>query len=508
MSSFFDIFRWDRFVATNAIEVLFWLLAGISVLAGGFGVLAGVRALAGDEIGGLVLITIAIFGGVAGIVLARILCEAVVILFRINDSLAEIADNVAEPADEEAEPPPRTDRRAGAEPARAAARPERREPLAVELAAIDHRVAAAEALDDRRPEPRNWDVRAPEPRRTEPRSWDVRAPEPRPAETSLRQPPERAPDPRADEMAAQRAEEYRQAELRRIEARAAAARQAEPSRNDRSEPLRPETYRPETHRNDAHRQEVHRHDPHPEPRGHERRPGELRHSEPRAAETRHVEPLRAEARPPEPRQVENGELRARSFETKATEPRAGEGRDAAPALRPAIDAAPDDRRSLLRMSSTRDTSRAVAAEPERRTPQVAPRDLPGVRPFGSDDSGGTRSPQPAARPEPLLSREIRTAEPADRAAEPLDAMVSVLVEATQSVVAAAGVVAPPPQDDRGEPDAAPDETDADPKTAEAAAKDRRDGDSKPVRKGVGRSSGRGRSTRSKAGPGRPKLGGG
>ncbi|MBN8998712.1 MAG: DUF4282 domain-containing protein, partial [Rhizobiales bacterium] len=94
MSSFFDIFRWDRFVATNAIEVLFWLLAGIMVLAGGFGILAGVRLLPLDEIAGLVLIAVSIIGGVAGLVLARVLCEAVVILFRINDSLADIAETV------------------------------------------------------------------------------------------------------------------------------------------------------------------------------------------------------------------------------------------------------------------------------------------------------------------------------------------------------------------------------------------------------------------------------
>ena len=111
MNSFFDIFRWDRFVSSSAVEVLFWLLAGLSILGGAYGVITGVQLLASDEARGLIAIAGSIIGGVAGMVLARILCEAVVILFRVNDSLADIADRIAETAVQDEIDPVRTERR-------------------------------------------------------------------------------------------------------------------------------------------------------------------------------------------------------------------------------------------------------------------------------------------------------------------------------------------------------------------------------------------------------------
>jgi hypothetical protein len=110
MISFLDLFKWDRFVATSFIELLFWLLTAIAVLLGIAGVAGGVVQAGVDPAGGLVAIALSILGGFAGIVAARALCEAVIMLFRVNENLMDIRDSLAAAqgshAPEHAAPPP------------------------------------------------------------------------------------------------------------------------------------------------------------------------------------------------------------------------------------------------------------------------------------------------------------------------------------------------------------------------------------------------------------------
>ncbi|MCX5515627.1 hypothetical protein C3941_06745 [Kaistia algarum] len=363
MNSFFDIFRWDRFVATNAIEVLFWLVAGLSVLGGGYGVLAGVHSLQADEVGGLIVIALSIIGGVTGIVFARILCEAIVILFRINDNLADLVERDADaPASDDNRDADwaRTDRRP------AGAQPERRDPLAVELAAIDHRVAAAEAMDDRLPdlklaEARNWETRETAARRVEPRSWDLRAPEPRAAEPASRRSfEERHAEPRHPEPGSHRAEERLHAEARRAESRGAAQRPAEPRRP-----------------------EPHPIEPHVESRLSERRATESRPPEPRSFESRLIEGRASEVRPRDARPVDNHTAAhaARPEPAPGSDPRHAPMRPAdrlpqlpqpgsAEAPRHASPAAPREG-TAMRSPDARDASGARPALPPTRQAQAA-----------------------------------------------------------------------------------------------------------------------------------------
>jgi hypothetical protein len=95
MISFLDLFKWDRFVATSFVELLFWLLTAVAVLLGITGVIGGVAQIAADPTGGLIAIAVSILGGLAGIVAARTLCEAVIMLFRVNENLMDIRDNLA-----------------------------------------------------------------------------------------------------------------------------------------------------------------------------------------------------------------------------------------------------------------------------------------------------------------------------------------------------------------------------------------------------------------------------
>jgi hypothetical protein len=95
MISFLDLFKWDRFVATSFIEVLFWLLTAIAVLLGVAGVIDGVAQVSVDPARGLFAIALSILGGLAAIVVARTLCEAAIMLFRVNENLMDIRDNLA-----------------------------------------------------------------------------------------------------------------------------------------------------------------------------------------------------------------------------------------------------------------------------------------------------------------------------------------------------------------------------------------------------------------------------
>ncbi|MCX5495196.1 DUF4282 domain-containing protein [Kaistia dalseonensis] len=241
MISFFDVFRWDRFVATSVIELLFWLLAAMSVLLGGYGLFAGLQFLSSSPIGGLLAIALSIIGGVTGIVGARVLCEAVVIMFRMNDNLLDIRENTlavaetptpaAAPQAAVAEDPELAmlERKLAESRAQAARRLETRavehrahepviEPKAIEVRVPEPRV---EARVEPRPEPRvsesrparSWEVRAPEPRRTEPRAWDAQPGENRPQEGRTYEP---------------RSPEHRSSETRAVEARLSEHRLHEP----------------------------------------------------------------------------------------------------------------------------------------------------------------------------------------------------------------------------------------------------------------------------------------
>jgi hypothetical protein len=95
MISFLDLFKCERFVATSFAELLFWLLAAVAVLLGLSGVVSGIGQAQVEPAGGLITIALSIVGGLAGIVAARMLCEAVIMVFRANESLLDIRDSLA-----------------------------------------------------------------------------------------------------------------------------------------------------------------------------------------------------------------------------------------------------------------------------------------------------------------------------------------------------------------------------------------------------------------------------
>ena len=173
MISFFDLFKWDRFVATSVIELLFWLLAAIAVLFGISGLIGGLALVQLAPANGLLAIAGSIIGTLAAIVAARVVCEAVIMLFRVNENLMDIRDSLAAGAERYPVAAP--------EPAPASA-PE---------AVIDAFTMAFEemlppppvvAAPAPRAENRWNESKAPEPRAQEPRAPESRPPQARPVE--------------------------------------------------------------------------------------------------------------------------------------------------------------------------------------------------------------------------------------------------------------------------------------------------------------------------------------
>lgn len=192
MISFLDLFKWDRFVATSVIELLFWLLAAIAVLFGISGLLSGLALVQIAPGHGLLAIAGSMIGTLAAIVAARVVCEAVVMLFRVNENLMDIRDSLANAAE--------------------------RQPHAIEVPALDPYAAAIEAMLPEPPRPAA--ATTPPPSRAENRWGEPRPPEPHPPEP-------RAQEPRQEPKAEPRSSEARAAEARSSETASLEARLAE-----------------------------------------------------------------------------------------------------------------------------------------------------------------------------------------------------------------------------------------------------------------------------------------
>jgi hypothetical protein len=76
-----DFLSFNRMITPVFIHVIYWigiaavLLAGFGVIAGGGGILKGLLAM------------------VVGVIVVRVGCEVLIVLFRINDNLAAIRNS-------------------------------------------------------------------------------------------------------------------------------------------------------------------------------------------------------------------------------------------------------------------------------------------------------------------------------------------------------------------------------------------------------------------------------
>jgi hypothetical protein len=85
-----DLFQWERFVTPTVIKVFYWLAVVISVLLGFAGVISSLTTMAYNPFVGMVFLIVSVLGAGMGVILARIVAEFVLIVFRINEHLGAI----------------------------------------------------------------------------------------------------------------------------------------------------------------------------------------------------------------------------------------------------------------------------------------------------------------------------------------------------------------------------------------------------------------------------------
>ena len=87
-----DLLQWDRFVTPSVIRVFYWLAAGLTLLTGLSFIFTAFATMAVNFFAGLFLLLAALLFMVAGVIFVRIICELVMVLFRINEHLGAIRD--------------------------------------------------------------------------------------------------------------------------------------------------------------------------------------------------------------------------------------------------------------------------------------------------------------------------------------------------------------------------------------------------------------------------------
>ena len=85
-----DLFQWERFVTPTVIKVFYWLAAVISVLLGLAGAVSSLTTMAFNPFVGMMFLIASLLGACMGVIVARIIAEFVLIVFRINEHLAAI----------------------------------------------------------------------------------------------------------------------------------------------------------------------------------------------------------------------------------------------------------------------------------------------------------------------------------------------------------------------------------------------------------------------------------
>jgi hypothetical protein len=85
-----DLFQWERFITPSIIKVFYALSVLIALLGGLAGIVSGLLAMPVNPIGGALSAVVSLFGMVAGIIVARLIAELILMVFRINEHLSAI----------------------------------------------------------------------------------------------------------------------------------------------------------------------------------------------------------------------------------------------------------------------------------------------------------------------------------------------------------------------------------------------------------------------------------
>jgi hypothetical protein len=92
MVDFSELLQWDRFITPSIIRVFYWLCLVMVSLAGLSLILTSFCMMAINFFAGLLMLVASMVFILAGIIFVRILCELVMVIFRINEHLGAIRD--------------------------------------------------------------------------------------------------------------------------------------------------------------------------------------------------------------------------------------------------------------------------------------------------------------------------------------------------------------------------------------------------------------------------------
>ena len=87
-----DLLQWDRFITPTAIRIFYWMAAGLIVLTGLSLIFSALGMMAVNFFAGFFMLMASVLYVCAGIIFVRIVCELVMVVFRINDHLGAIRD--------------------------------------------------------------------------------------------------------------------------------------------------------------------------------------------------------------------------------------------------------------------------------------------------------------------------------------------------------------------------------------------------------------------------------
>ena len=92
MTHLAELLQWDRFITPSIIRVFYWLCLAMTALAGLSLILTALGMMAINLVAGLLLLVASMIFILTGIIFVRILCELVMVIFRINEHLGAIRD--------------------------------------------------------------------------------------------------------------------------------------------------------------------------------------------------------------------------------------------------------------------------------------------------------------------------------------------------------------------------------------------------------------------------------
>ena len=96
MMDFAELLQWDRFITPSVIRVFYWLCLTMVALAGLSLILTALGMMAINFIAGLLLLVASMVFILTGIIFVRIMCELVMVIFRINEHLGAMRDRGVE----------------------------------------------------------------------------------------------------------------------------------------------------------------------------------------------------------------------------------------------------------------------------------------------------------------------------------------------------------------------------------------------------------------------------